>query len=155
MNDLQPLLALLEQTEGERDQALVRSERLAAAQRSAQAQAEQLVAYRRDYEQRWGEHFGREGKIELVRCYQGFVERLSQAIAQQTQTAQQALTQAESAATALREHEIRVASVRKLIQRRVQQVQQDMNQRDQKQTDEFASRAAWRRLSAFGFLSAG
>ena len=154
MNELQPLLALLKQTESERDEALSHSERLAAAQRTAQAQSEQLLAYRRDYEQRWGAQFSREGQIELLRCYQGFVERLSQAIRQQSHAAAHAQTQAENAATALRQHEIRVASVRKLIERRVQQAQHGAQRREQKQTDEFAARAAWRRPSAFGSLPA-
>jgi len=154
MNELQPLLALLKQTETERDAALSHSERLAAAQRSAQAQSEQLLAYRRDYEQRWGAQFSQDGKIELLHCYQGFVERLSLAIRQQAQAALQAKAQAEAAATALREHEIRVASVRKLIERRVMQAQAGTQRREQKQADEFAARAAWRRPSAFGALPA-
>lgn len=154
MNELHPLLALLAQTEKERDQALVHSQRLADAQRAAQAQTEQLLAYRSDYEKRWGEQFSREGRIELLRCYQGFVERLSLALQQQTRIAADATQQAERAADALREYEIRVASVRKLIERRVNEVQRKLNQREQKQSDEFASRAARQRLSNFGSLSA-
>jgi len=76
MPALQPLKALLERTESERDAALAEHRRVRAANETAQAQAEQLLAYRREYEQRWGERFSREGKIELVRCYQGFMERL-------------------------------------------------------------------------------
>lgn len=154
MNELHPLLALLAQTEKERDLALVHSQRLAETQRAAQAQTEQLLTYRGDYEKRWGEQFGREGRIELLRCYQGFVERLSLALQQQTRTTQDAAEQAERAATALREYEIRVASVRKLIERRVNEVQRKLNLREQKQSDEFASRAARQRLSNFGSLSA-
>ena len=155
MNELQPLMGLLQQTERERDEALLHHQGLLTVHQTAQAQSEQLLAYRSDYEKRWGEHFSREGKIELVRCYQGFVERLNQAITQQAQAVEHANAQAGSAATALREQELRVASVRKLIERRVQQAEHGAQQREQKQSDEFASRATWRRLSAFGFLSAG
>jgi flagellar protein FliJ len=154
MNDLQPLMALLAQTEKERDLALVHSQRQADAHRAAQQQAEQLRVYRSDYERRWGEQFGREGKVELLRCYQGFVERLSMALEQQVRIAHDAAQQAERAAGALREYEIRVASVRKLIERRVTEVQRTLNLREQKQSDEFASRAARQRLSNFGSLSA-
>lgn len=154
MNELRPLMMLLEQTEKERDQVLMHSQRLADAHRTAQAQTEQLAAYRSDYEKRWGEQFGREGRIELLRCYQGFVERLTQALEQQRRITLDAHAQAERAAGVLREHEIRVASVRKLIERRVHEVQRKLDLREQKQSDEFASRAARQRLSNFGSLSA-
>ena len=61
------------QAERQRDEALAEQLKAETAQRAAQAQAEQLVAYRREYEQRWSAEFCREGKIELVRCYQGFM----------------------------------------------------------------------------------
>ena len=154
MNDLQPLIALLGQTEGERDRALALSQQLDAESRHAQAQAEQLLAYRGDYEKRWSQHFGREGKIELVHCYQGFTGRLNQAIEQQEHATRGAASRAAEAAVALREHEIRVASVRKLIERRVQELRRAADVREQKQSDEFAARLAWQRLSNFGSLSA-
>ena len=103
MNELHPLMTLLAQTEKERDQALVHSQRLAEAHRAAQAQAEQLLSYRADHEKRWGEQFGRDGKIELLHCYRGFVERLSMALEQQTCIAQEAAARAGRAAVALQE----------------------------------------------------
>ena len=154
MTELQPLLTLLGQAERERDVALAHSQRQDAALRAAQAQAEQLLDYRRDYEQRWGEHFSRQSKIELLHCYQGFIQRLSQAIDQQAHAAGRAADQAAVALAALREADMRVASVRKLIERRVGEQQRSEEKRDQKQTDEFAARVVWRRPSSFGSLSA-
>ena len=154
MTDLQPLLTLLGQAERERDEALAHSQRRETAQRAAQAQSEQLLDYRRDYEQRWGEHFSRQSKVELLHCYQGFIQRLSQAIEQQAHAAHHAAEQSAAALAALREAEMRVASVRKLIERRVGEQQRSEDKRDQKQTDEFAARVAWQRLSNFGSLSA-
>jgi len=154
MTDLQPLLTLLGQAERERDEALLHHQRREAAQRAAQAQSEQLLDYRRDYEQRWGAHFSRQSKVELLHCYQGFIQRLSQAIEQQAHAARHAADQAAAALVALREAELRVASVRKLIERRVGEQQRSEEKNDQKQTDEFASRVAWQRLSNFGSLSA-
>ena len=153
MNDLQPLMALLGQAESERDDARLHSQRQAAAHRTAAAQVEQLLEYRRDYEARWGEHFSRQSKVELLRCYQGFIERLTQAIEQQRLAAAHAETQAVAAAAALQVSELRVASVRKLIARRVAEQQLSLDRREQKQTDEFAARAAWQRPSNFGSLS--
>ncbi|MGZ5251903.1 MAG: flagellar FliJ family protein, partial [Caldimonas sp.] len=86
-DDLNSLRLLLAQAEAQRAEALAEQIKLEAAQRAAAAQAEQLVTYRREYEQRWSAEFCREGKIELVRCYQGFIERLSQAVEQQERIA--------------------------------------------------------------------
>jgi flagellar FliJ protein len=154
MNELQPLMTLLGQAESERDEALGHSQRQDAAQRAAQAQAEQLLMYRGDYEARWSDHFSRQAKIELLHCYQGFIQRLTLAIEQQNRVATQAASQAALALAALNEAEMRVASVRKLIERRVGEQQLREERREQKQTDEFAARVAWRRLSNFGSLSA-
>ena len=85
-------------------------QRAQAASRPRTAQAEQLLAYRRDYEQRWSAQFCREGTIELVRCYQGFIERLTQAVEQQERVAEHADSAARARAPrSLREHEMRVA----------------------------------------------
>ena len=86
-DDLQPLALLLAQAERQRYDALAEQLKAETARRAAEAQAEQLVAYRREYEQRWSAQFCREGKIELVRCYQGFVQRLTQAVEQQQRVA--------------------------------------------------------------------
>ena len=86
-DDLRSLRLLLAQAERQRDEALAEQLKLDAAWRASAAQAEQLVLYRREYEQRWSTEFCREGKIELVRCYQGFIERLSQAVEQQERIA--------------------------------------------------------------------
>jgi flagellar FliJ protein len=145
MLNLQPLNILLEQAERQRDLAQADHQRAQAACRAAEAQTEQLVGYRRDYEKRWNEQFGREGKIELVRCYQSFVERLTQAVEQQRRVAAHAAERVVHAAGVLRDHEVRAASVRKLIERRTFDLRQADERREQKQTDEFASRAAWSR----------
>jgi flagellar FliJ protein len=143
MNALQPLMALLAQTERERDNAWVEAQRAAQAQQNAAAQVDQLLAYRREYEQRWSTQFKSEGRIELLHCYRGFMERLSQAVEQQQRIAQQAAVQCERARATLAEHEVRVASVRRLIERRSQELRLSADRAEQKQTDEFGSRLAW------------
>jgi len=94
MTPLQPLAALLAQSERERDMALADMQRAQLASDAADAQAQQLLEYRRDYEKRWGAQFAREGKIELVRCYQSFIERLTQAVDQQARVAEHSKQQA-------------------------------------------------------------
>ena len=63
MPELKPLMALLEQAERERDEAQQRHHQARAQANAAQDQAEQLLAYRRDCEQRWGARSGAAGEI--------------------------------------------------------------------------------------------
>jgi flagellar FliJ protein len=81
--------------------------------------------------------------MELVNCYRGFMERLTQAVDQQRAAAAQAQAELDSARVALRDGELRVASVRKLIERRVAEAHAAAERREQKACDEFASRASW------------
>ncbi|HEX7440313.1 MAG TPA: flagellar export protein FliJ [Caldimonas sp.] len=148
MTNLQPLIALLAQTERQRDLALADQMKAQAASQAAQAQAENLLAYRRDYEQRWSAQFCREGRIELVRCYQGFMERLTQAVDAQVRTARLASAQLERATTTVREHEIQVAAVSKLVERRLAEGRREAHRHEQKENDELAARIAWTRISA-------
>ena len=150
MTELQPLTLLLGQHERQRDAALAEHQRATLASEAAAAQAAQLLTYRREYEQRWGDQFKREGQIELVRCYQSFTERMTQAVEQQTLMADLATKRVEAAMVALRESELRCASVRKLIERRSIEQRLSAERRDQKQTDDQATRAAWNRLGARG-----
>lgn len=148
MNDIQPLMALLSHAERERDEALAHRQRMRDALDAAQAQGEQLLAYRRDYEQRWAERFAQAGQVQLLHSYHGFVTRLTQAIEHQERVVEQAGRQLERAAETLQQQEMRVASVLKLIERRVAEIERTSARREQRSLDELASRAAWNRLAA-------
>lgn len=148
MKDLQPLMSLLSHAEGERDQALAHRQRMQQALDAARTQSEQLCAYRRDYEQRWAQRFAEPGQVDLLRCYHGFVTRLTQAIEHQARAVGQAERQLAQAAMALQQQELRVASVHKLIERRVSEIEQRGERSEQRALDELASRAAWNRLAA-------
>lgn len=148
MTDVQTLTVLLGQNERQRDAAIAEHQRAQGAAEAAKGQADQLLSYRREYEQRWSAQFRREGKIELVHCYQSFMERLTQAVEQQSRVAEHAARQVEHALGAVRETELRCASVRKLIERRLAEQRLADDRRDQKQTDEAATRAAWNRLAS-------
>lgn len=150
MTDLQPLLVLLSQHDRQRDAALVDHQRAVAANQAAMAQATQLHDYRRDYEQRWTAQFTSQGQMELVHCYQSFNQRLTLAVDQQALSAAVAAEQLARALARLQEAEMRCASVRKLIERRTLEQRLATDRREQKQTDEFAARAAWNRASAAG-----
>ena len=148
MTDVQTLTILLGQNERQRDAAIAAHQHAQAAADAARAQSEQLLTYRREYEQRWSAQFCREGKIELVHCYQSFMERLTLAVEQQARVAEHATQHVLHALDAVRETELRCASVRKLIERRLAEQRQSDDRRDQKQTDEAATRAAWNRLAS-------
>lgn len=145
MSALQPLLALLALAERERDASLANQQRAARAAEAASNQGQQLTGYRSDYEQRWTTQFRTSGAMPVVHCYQGFMNRLGQAVDHQDQVIQRATARLEEAERVLREHEMRVASVRKLIERRQHELRLGAERRDQKATDEFAARAAWNR----------
>lgn len=155
MNPLNPLLTLMTHAERERDEAMALLQRALDGQLAASNQAEQLVNYRRDYEQRWGAEFSRKGQIELVLCYQGFMTRLSQAVDQQQRVVLHTDGQVERARQTLREHELKVASLGKLIERRRHDVNVAIERREQKATDEFAARSAWNRTTGNGGLNHG
>ncbi|MEO8835496.1 MAG: flagellar FliJ family protein, partial [Caldimonas sp.] len=90
------------------------------------------------------------GKIELVRCYQGFMQRLSQAVEQQQRSAAQAAVHVEHAAQVVRELEMRTAALKKLIERRLREGELASARLEQKESDDRAVRAAWNRLTAPG-----
>jgi len=110
-DDLQPLALLLAHAERQRYDALAEQLKAETARRAAESQAEQLVAYRREYEQLWSAQVCREGRIELVRCYQGFIQRLTQAVEQQQRVAAHAAVQVERAEAIVRGHEVRAAGL--------------------------------------------
>ena len=147
MSILQPLMTLLGQVERERDDLALTCQRAAQAHQTAAHQAEQLLTYRREYEKRWAHQFRTDGRMELVNCYRGFMERLTQAVEQQRAATVQAQAELDHARVALRESELRVASVRKLIERRVAEADVATQRREQKASDEFASRASWHKVT--------
>lgn len=152
MTNLQPLTALLAQAERQRDLALADQLKARIAHDAAQAQAEQLQTYRREYEQRWSAQFCREGHIELVRCYQGFMERLTQAVDAQVRATRHAVAALERADATVRARELQVAAVSKLVARRIAEGRLDAQRHDQKQNDELAARVAWSRRTQAGRL---
>ena len=148
MTGLQPLTMLLDQHERKRDAAIVEHQRVRAASEAAAAQAAQLLAYRKEYEQRWQTQFRQAAQIEVLRHYQSFMERLTQAVEQQARIAEHACAQVERALLALRDTELRCASVRKHIERRTHEQRAGTDRLEQKRSDEFASRAAWNHPNA-------
>lgn len=144
---LQPLVVLLEQAQRDRDDALARQQRLEAQVSAAQVQETQLRDYRSDYENRWGQQFRQGVTMTLLHCYQEFVGRLHGAVDLQGQQVERLVRERERTKAEVLAAELRVASVKKLIERREGALMRSAERRDQKQQDEMASRAAWQRLN--------
>jgi flagellar protein FliJ len=149
MPSAQALHTLLDHARRARDEALAALQRAEAGASQADGQAQQLLQYRHDYRSRWQAQFRQHGAIELVHCYQGFTQRLAQAIDQQQQVAVQARNRVEAARALLLERELRVASVGKLLERRALVLQHAEERRDQRRSDDAAQR--WRGPAGHGF----
>jgi flagellar FliJ protein len=148
MTPIEPLLSLLAQTERERDAVQAESRRADAAVEQARRQLGQLEDYRREYEARWGARPDAQATPEIVQCYLGFRTRLDQAVDQQGQAVETAEARAARERVRLTEQEIRVASVRKLIEHRQAEASRVEARREQRETDEFAARARLARTAA-------
>jgi flagellar FliJ protein len=137
---METLATLLEQAEQQRNIALAAFSQSRARRDEARTQAGELESYRDDYTRRWNGQFKRGAALEVVRSYHQFAARLELAISQQAQAlavCEQSLVRANDVLAA---HELRVASVRKLIERRRREQRQDFDQREQRANDDQALR---------------
>jgi flagellar FliJ protein len=137
------LQLLLERAEAERDAVQRRALRAAEAARRLATQAEQLLAYRDEYRRRAPAHGPKAAEIGLLRCHRDFMQRLEQAMAQQRLQLEIAERDAAALHQALLAQETRVASVRKLIERRTLDARREAARAEQRRSDEDALRAGW------------
>jgi flagellar export protein FliJ len=86
---------------------------------------------------------GRSAPIELLRCHVGFMQRLHQAQTQQKGQLQAAQARVVRQKQALMAMEMRLAAVRKLVDRRSQERQRTANTLEQRRHDEAAQQRAW------------
>lgn len=149
MDRMSLLHTLLEREKEKRDAALAEWRDAERQEQAAREQADALLSYRGDYRKRWAAQFAASAPIEILRCYQGFVDRLEQAIGAQQGVAAQAAMRVQAARERLRHRETKVATVQRLIERRLHAAAQREHRREQKISDEAAQRLAWARVSAF------
>jgi len=146
------LSVLIDKVSSERDDAQLELQRAQSALVAAEQQLVALGAYGRDYAQRYAG--AKSSSIDLLRCYHGFMDRLDQAKAMQQRACEQATLRVERSRAELLALELRVASVKKLVERRDAEKARAADRRDQMNTDEQASRLAWQRLAAGGAFAA-
>jgi len=138
------LKTLLDQAERQRDAALAASLQAEEAARRLRLQAEQLHTYRDDYHDRRPTRAGRSSPIELLHCHHDFMQRLDQAIQQQEVQLQGAEVRVLQLRAAVLAHETRVASVRKLIERRAQEGRLAAARLEQRRGDDATVQRLWR-----------
>jgi len=140
----QALATLFEHAERQRDEALALLMQAEDAARRMLAQTEQLRTYRAEYTARSPARSGRSAPIEILRCHLGFMQRLEQALAQQQTQAEGAERHAAVLRQTLLDLEMRVASVRKLMERRSSAQQALADRQEQRRSDEASQQRAWR-----------
>lgn len=141
------LLLVLETAEKARDEAVAELEGGRRAYDAARQQAQSLTDWRREYQQRWQSQFKNTGGMEILRCYQDFMQRLAEAVSDQDQRVEVARAYMDRCREQLIERERKVAAVAQLMERRHAEVLLKQNRQDQKATDEVAARAG---KSSFG-----
>lgn len=142
--DLQTLQPVLELAERVRDDAAAALRQAERALEHAEHQARQISGYRSETQQRWQAQFRQGAAIALVHCYQNFVDRLHGAEAHGDAGVAAARRRCEAARAALQAAELRLASVGRLKERREALLRLGLERRDQRQTDEAATRASLR-----------
>jgi flagellar FliJ protein len=136
----QALSALLEQVQTERDEALSQFEQGRKAHENARQQLQSLHDFRQQYQDRWQQQFRQASGMEIMRSYQEFMNRLSEAESEQTRRVELAASSIERLRAVVIERERKVAAVTKLMERRASEQSLKEQRRDQKATDEMASR---------------
>lgn len=141
---LQSLQPVLELAERERDDAAAALRQAERALERAEQQASQISDYRSETQARWHAQFRQGSSITLVHCYQDFVSRLHGAEAHSDAGVSAAQSRRDAARAVLQAAELRLASVGRLRDRREAVLRLGLERRDQRQTDEAATRAALR-----------
>jgi flagellar FliJ protein len=144
------LATLLQREEGLRDDAALALKQAQDRLAYAEAQLNLLQEHRTEYLSRWGAEFARATTPQVYQCYRDFKARLDQAIAQQQLTLGQRQTAVERSRAALVAAEQRAAAVRKLIERRLAELQREEARRERKREDEFGRPSGWPTSPAHG-----
>ena len=139
MSSLNALSVAVEVAERQRDEARKVLQDTLAAQQAARAQLDQLKSYARETEARWGVKADTAMKPEVMYHHYQFMNRLGHAAGIQTGVVGDHAHRVEAARQALLQAELRLASLRKVVDKRRQELELAQMRREQKQTDERAA----------------
>ncbi|RYF60485.1 MAG: flagellar export protein FliJ [Comamonadaceae bacterium] len=139
MSALNSLAVAVEVASRKRDAARQMLQDTLAAQQAARAQLDQLEDYARETQARWGMKAETVMKPEVMYHHYQFMERLGHAAGMQTGVVGEHVNRVEAARRGLLEAELRLASLRKVMDKRRHDLDMAEMRRDQKQTDERAA----------------
>jgi len=142
MSALNAFVVAVELAERQRDAARQALANVQGARQSAQAQLQQLTGYAAETQDRWGLKAGAAVQPEVMHHHYHFMGRLDHAIGLQKQALSGQDQRVVQARQALLQAELRLASLRKVLERRRAELAQQQQRREQKQTDERASQRA-------------
>ena len=145
MSSLNALNVAIEAAERKRDAARTTMQERQRAQQAAQAQMDQLQGYVLEMQARWGAQEGLAVQPEVMHHPYQFLARLQHAIGLQTRVVADQDIRLETARQALLAAELRVTSLQKVVQARRRDVALAQMRREQKDTDERATMAFFRR----------
>lgn len=139
MSSLHALMVAIEMATHKRDEARQLLRERQRAHEAAQSQMEQLQSYVQEMQQRWAPQEGAELKLEVLYHHEQFMARLQHAIGLQAKVVQDQAIRLETAQKALMTAELRVTSLKKVVQTRQRDIALAQMRREQKQTDERAA----------------
>ncbi|WP_313084648.1 flagellar export protein FliJ [Pulveribacter sp.] len=139
MSSLQAFTVAVELAERRRDAARQALRDVQGAREAAQAQLEQLSGYAQETQNRWGASEGRTLKPEVMAHHYHFMGRLDHAIGLQGGVVGNQDARVAGARQVLLQAELRLASLRKVLERRRAEQALAEQRREQKQTDERAA----------------
>lgn len=144
MSSLKAFEVAVELAERRRDAARQALKNIQDARHAAQAQLEQLTGYAAETQGRWGAKPNSAVKPEVMFHHYHFMGRLDHAIGLQTGVVSGQDVRVDKARQALLEAELRLASLRKVLERRRAELALQQQRQEQKQTDERAALRAGR-----------
>ena len=145
MSALNAMNIAIEAAERKRDAARTALQERQRAQQAAQAQMDQLQGYAQEMQERWGAQEGLAVQPEVMHHQYQFMERLQHAIGLQTRVVSDQNIRLDASRQALLAAELRVSSLQKVVQARQRDLALTQMRREQKETDERASMAIFRR----------
>ncbi|MDY0106685.1 MAG: flagellar export protein FliJ [Giesbergeria sp.] len=110
-----------------------------SASQAAQAQLDQLEGYALETQNRWGMRPNAAVQPEVMYHHYQFMDRLGHAVGLQTDVVGSHADRVGAAERFLLQAELRLASLKKLVEKRQRDALQAQMRRDQKQTDERAA----------------
>ena len=110
-----------------------------SASQAAQEQLDQLEGYARETQNRWGMRPNAAVQPEVMYHHYQFMDRLGHAAGLRTGVVGQHAERVGAAERTLLEAELRLASLKKLVEKRQRDALQAQMRREQKQTDERAA----------------